>query len=83
MVFRNQKAIFCGTIDVKDEKYRKGEDVGFLCLKETGKETVEQAVMGVLEEYHRRGLGRQLFSGDICCQGSQIYECMFHGGLVE
>ena len=34
---------------------------GFLCLKETGKETVELAVMGVLKEYHRHGLGRQLF----------------------
>ena len=54
LVFRNQKVVFCGTIDVKDEKYRKGEDVGFLCLKETGKETVELAVMGVLEGYHRR-----------------------------
>lgn len=34
--------------------------VGFLCLKETGKATVELAVMGVLKEYHRRGIGRQL-----------------------
>ena len=34
---------------------------GFLCLKETGKDTVELAVMGVLKEYHRRGLGRALF----------------------
>lgn len=37
------------------------EYVGFLCLKETGKETVELAVMGVMKEYHRKGLGRQLF----------------------
>ena len=35
--------------------------VGFLCLKETGKQTVELAVMGVLKAYHRHGLGRQLF----------------------
>ena len=35
--------------------------VGFLCLKETGRETVELAVMGVLKEYHRKGLGRALF----------------------
>ena len=35
--------------------------VGFLCLKETGKETVELAVMGVLPEYHRKGIGRELF----------------------
>ena len=35
---------------------------GFLCLKETGKETMELAVMGVLMEYHRKGLGRRLFA---------------------
>ena len=34
--------------------------VGFLCLKQTGNATVELAVMGVLKEYHRSGLGRQL-----------------------
>ncbi len=33
---------------------------GFLCLKETGKSTVEIAVMGVLKEYHRSGIGREL-----------------------
>ena len=37
------------------------EYAGFLCLKETGNATVELAVMGVLREYHRRGLGRALF----------------------
>ena len=35
--------------------------IGFLCLKETGKETVELSVMGVLKDYHRRGIGRKLF----------------------
>ena len=35
--------------------------VGFLCLKKTGKRTVELAVMGVLKEYHRKGVGRALF----------------------
>lgn len=41
----------------------KGKDdyAGFLCLKETGRQTVELAVMGVLREYHRNGLGRTLF----------------------
>ncbi|MBO4591082.1 MAG: GNAT family N-acetyltransferase [Eubacterium sp.] len=34
--------------------------MGFLCLKETGNATVELAVMGVLKEYHRTGVGRQL-----------------------
>lgn len=35
--------------------------VGFLYLKETGPQTVELAVMGVLREYHRMGIGRKLF----------------------
>ena len=39
-----------------------GKPAGFLCLKETGKDTVELAVMGVLREYHRKGLGRALFT---------------------
>ena len=34
---------------------------GFLCLKETGKDTVELAVMGVLKECHRNGIGTALF----------------------
>ena len=38
-----------------------GEYVGFLCLKQTGNATVELAVMGVLKEYHRRGIGKALF----------------------
>ena len=35
--------------------------IGFLYLKETGKDTVELYVMGVLKEYHRHGVGRGLF----------------------
>ena len=35
--------------------------IGFICLKETGKHTAELAVMGVLKEYHRRGVGSALF----------------------
>ena len=38
-----------------------GRAAGFLCLKETGRSTVELAVMGVRKEYHRRGIGRALF----------------------
>lgn len=46
------------------------EYVGFLCLKETGKDTLELAVMGVLKEYHRQGIGRKLFmiAKDIACE---------------
>ena len=39
-----------------------GKYAGFLCLKETGKATVELAVMGVKKEFHRHGIGRQLFN---------------------
>lgn len=46
--------IFFGAIDLD-------EPVGFLCLKETGKDTVELAVMGVVKEHHRQGIGRSLF----------------------
>ena len=28
---------------------------GFICLKETGRDTAEICVMGVLQEYHRKG----------------------------
>ena len=35
--------------------------VGFLYLKQTGKDTVELEVLGVLKEYHRNGIGRALF----------------------
>ena len=34
--------------------------VGFLCLKETGRDTVELYVMGVLKARHRTGAGRAL-----------------------
>ena len=34
---------------------------GFITLKETSRYTAEIAVMGVLPEYHRRGVGRALF----------------------
>ena len=35
--------------------------VGFLYLSQTGRDTVEIALMGVLKEYHRKGIGRTLF----------------------
>ena len=37
-----------------------GETNGFLCLKETGRDTLEIAVMGVLQEFHRQGVGTAL-----------------------
>lgn len=41
--------------------YVEDRPAGFLYLKETGKDTVELYVMGVLEEFHRKGIGRELF----------------------
>ena len=42
--------------------YADDVPVGFLYLKETGRHTVELAVMGVLKEFHRQGVGRKLFA---------------------
>ena len=47
--------------------------VGFIYLKETGKETVELYVMGVLREYHRRGIGRELFEAAKDCAANMGY----------
>ena len=41
--------------------YDEDKPVGFLYIKETGKDTAELAVMGILKEYHRQGIGRALF----------------------
>lgn len=41
--------------------YDGDRPVGFLYLKETGSDTVELYVMGVLAEFHRKGIGRELF----------------------
>lgn len=37
--------------------FYENEPVGFIVLKETGKDTCEIFVMGVLEEHHRKGIG--------------------------
>ena len=41
--------------------FEDDKPIGFLCLKETGKDTVELAVMGVLQDHHRKGVGKSLF----------------------
>ena len=53
-----------------------GEYIGFLCLKETGRDTVELAVMGVLKEYHREGIGRQLVEKAVEAAKSAGYSFM-------
>ena len=40
--------------------YDGNQTIGFICLKETGKDTAEICVMGVLKEYHRKGVGKAL-----------------------
>lgn len=54
--------------------YSDEEAVGFVALKNTSPHTAEVYVMGVLPEYHRCGLGRQLYeafeahaSAEGCC----------------
>ena len=42
--------------------FEEEKPAGFLCLKETGKETMELAVMGVRKDQHRNGIGRNLFA---------------------
>ena len=41
--------------------YDDEKPVGFICLKPTGKDTVELHVLGVLKQYHRKGIGKCLF----------------------
>ena len=47
---------------------------GFLCLKETGKETMELAGLGVRKECHRKGIGRKLFAAARDYAARQGYE---------
>ena len=49
---------------------------GFLTLKETGKDTIEIAVMGVLKELHRKGTGRKMVQKAIESARSQGYSFM-------
>ena len=60
----HDKIFFCA--------YEEEKPVGFLYLKQTGKDTVEIVVMGVLKEYHRNGIGKALFEcakNEICQKG--------------
>ncbi len=47
--------------------YDQDRPVGFLYLKETGNATIELYVMAILKEFHRHGLGRELFH---CAKGA-------------
>ena len=53
-----------------------GSPAGFLALKKTGNATVELAVMGVLKEHHRKGIGRELVEKAKSAARSQGYSFM-------
>ena len=58
----SREEYICGSQDKKFfAAFIEENPVGFLYLKQTGKDTVELAVLGVLKEYHRKGIGRALF----------------------
>lgn len=40
--------------------YNGDRSIAFITTRETGRDTLELYVMGVLEEYHRQGVGREL-----------------------
>lgn len=42
--------------------YHKELPIGFITLKPTSKHTAELSVIGVLQDYHRKGVGRELFA---------------------
>lgn len=53
--------------------FDENKPVGFIYLRETGKDTVELAVMGVLKDYHRLGIGKRLFSAAKAAAHEQGY----------
>ena len=56
--------------------FAENKPVGFLYLEQTGNATVELAVMGVLKEYHRHGIGKALFESAKKTAGEKGYSFM-------
>ena len=48
--------------------------VGFISIKENSKYTAEVYVMGVLSDYHKRGIGRELINKVLKWSKNQGYE---------
>lgn len=71
--FGNDEAIVDYTKKVSDMPfygcYVSGKAVGFVAIKVHNSYTAEVCVMGVLEQYHRMGIGRMLIDGCVnyCC----------------
>lgn len=55
--------------------YLKNVPIGFIALKEHNKYTSEIYVMGILEPYHRLGIGKQLieYCQSYCCKNKSLY----------
>ena len=56
--------------------YEEGTPVGFLCLEETGRATVEVYVMGVVKRCHHHGIGTALFLAAKAWAAEQGYAFM-------
>lgn len=56
-----EKYIAESASEIMIASFADGTASGFVCLKETGRDTAELAVMGVRKEYQRQGIGRALF----------------------
>ena len=64
--FGNEEAVADYTNKVKDMTFyctcADGKPVGFVAVKDHNEYTAEVCVMGILKEYHRRGIGRALIN---------------------
>lgn len=66
------KAFFCA--------YDGDSPAGFLYLKETGRDTVELYVMGVLPQLHRRGVGRELLNRALGFKEFEVFPMLWDPG---
>ena len=62
--FGNEKALLDYIETVKEKLYYAAYDgdnaVGFICIKFNNKYTADIYVTGILKDYHRRGIGKEL-----------------------
>jgi len=75
--FGNEEAIVDYTDKVKEMPsliaYDNDKEIGFLAIKIHNEFTAEVCVMGVLEDYHRQGVGGKLIKAcEVFCQNKKI-----------